>query len=179
MLLRCRKRLQVAISRRMNEEGRDTLERLRLSPEDAENGQSNEPDLFVCFFSFVRLDLLCQVTVSSLHKTANNLRDSSYHNYFFFVVVVMLCYVYDRETATFKRRSRTDRSRRKYGDQTSRKTFDDSAKCTNYLRTPNQEFENAVTSRAFKLFFGKLTFPPTNQLVNPDSRETVSVTTAQ
>lgn len=93
MLLRCRKRLQVAISRRMNEEGRDTLERLRLSPEDAENGQSNEPDLFVCFFSFVRLDLLCQVTVSSLHKTANNLRDSSYHNYFFFCgcCYVMLC----------------------------------------------------------------------------------------
>lgn len=91
MLLRCRKRLQVAISRRMNEEGRDTLERLRLSPEDAENGQSNEPDLFVCFFSFVRLDLLCQVTVSSLHKTANNLRDSSYHNYFF--LWLLLCYV--------------------------------------------------------------------------------------
>lgn len=133
MLLRCRKRPQVAISRRMNEEGRWRAFACLRKTQKMDNQM--EPDLFECFFSFVRFDLFCQVTVSFLHKTANNRRDSSYHNYFFFLWLLFLRYIYDRETATFKRRSRTDRSRRKYGDQTSRKTFDDSAKCTNYLRT--------------------------------------------
>lgn len=82
MLLRCRKRPQVAISRRMNEEGRWRAFACLRKTQKMDNQM--EPDLFECFFSFVRFDLFCQVTVSFLHKTANNHRDSSYHNYFFF-----------------------------------------------------------------------------------------------